>query len=273
MLNGRSSQIAVGRLLLAIGLVGLVLAGARAVILIAYRHVIVETSNAGSTLQVSVNCSQAVVVAPGEEGETTDLGLISPDDLVFFSATSHDRNPSWGFRATSNGHAFFDATHGHVRVPGPLAPANAVVMAKAFTAGGHHVASIGCQPAEISAVPDYVQSPDDAKVPAAAGGSPYQAPHPLYDQVDALGRWSLTVLAVLGFAATLGSRSIRELAWSQRARGGGVASILGILLTVLTSIALGVLLTALTVAGVVLLFGVSHLLRTGLEGPAGTGGT
>lgn len=277
MLNGRRSQIAIGLSLLLIGLAGLGLAGARALILIGHRHVVVSAFNVDGTEQVSVNCSQAFAATSGDGGGPRDLGWLPSDAVIFLSATSHDQSPAWGFRVTSNGRTVFDETRGHPKVLGFAAEANAVVFAKALTAGGHGIGQVGCQPPGVVAIANYTQSSDDDKVKAATSDeSPYRPPHLFYNQIDAWGRWALVGLAALGFIAVLGLRPIRDLAWSSRSGVGGATGalgIVGVLLTIVTTIALGVLLDAFMVAGIVLLFAVSGLLLSGrLESAAGAGG-
>ncbi len=279
MLSGRGSQIAVGFLLLAIGVAGVALAVRRESDRQAQPDVVVKISDVDGTVQVSVGCEQAAVVTSGEAREL-DLGRMPPDEMIFVSVTSHDHSPSWDVEAFSNGEAVFEGTQGHAEVLGFETEANAIVSAEAFTAGGRqHLDQIGCQAPGLvdeTQVPEYLQSPDESEVPAAkAEESPYRPRHFPYDQIDAAGRWSLPALALLGVIMAFGSAPIRRLAWSYRSHLGGTAgvlSVLGILLTVATTIALGVLLAALTFAGVALLFAVSLILLFGLEGPAGAGG-
>ncbi len=278
MLNGRGSQIAIGFLLLAIGMVGVALAVGREFDLRNQPHVVVKISNVDGTVQVFVGCEQAAVVTTGEAREL-DLGRIPSDEGIFVSLISHDHSPSWDVEAFRNGNAVLEDSRGYAEALSFETEANAVVAAKAFTAGGNPLGSTGCQAPDLvdkTEVPEYLESPDESKVPAAkADESPYGPRHFPYDQIDAAGRWSLAALALLGVTVALGSTPIRRLAKSYRSRIGGTAevlSVVGILLTVVTTIALGVLLAALTVAGVALLFAVSLILLFGLEGPAGAGG-
>jgi hypothetical protein len=278
MLNGRGSQIAIGFLLLAIGMVGAGVAVGREFDLHTRPHVVVKIFNVDGTVQVFVGCEQAAVVTTGEAREL-DLGRMPPDEGIFVSVISHDHNPSWDVEAFSNGDAVFEDSRGYAKVLGFEAEANAVVAAEAFTAGGHPLGSTGCQAPGLvdeTEVPEYLKSPDESEAPAAkADESPYGPQHFPYDQIDAVGRWSLPALALLGVIVAFGSTPIRRLARSYRSHIGGTAgvlSVVGIFLTVVTTIALGVLLAALTVAGIALLFAVSLILLFGLEGPTGAGG-
>ncbi len=279
MLNGRGSQIAIGLLLLAIGMAGVALAVGREFDLHTQPHVVAKIFNVDGTVQVFVGCEQAAVVATGEAREL-DLGRIPSDEGIFVSVISRDHNPSWDVETFSNGNAVLEDSKGYAEVPGFEAEANAVVFAEAFTAGGEELGSTGCQAPDLvdkAEIPEYLKSPDESEAPAAkADESPYGPRHFPYDQIDAVGRWSLPALALLGVIVAFGSTPIRRLARSYRSHIGGTAgvlSVVGILLTVVTTIAFGVLLAALTVAGVALLFAVSLILLFGLEGPAGAGGS
>jgi len=262
MLNRRRSQIAVGLALLAITGVGAVLAGSREVIRANQRHVVTEISNVDGIVQISVNCKQAAVVTTGESREL-DLGFMPVDDLIFISTISDDLHPAWGFRIRGNGRVFFSEKQGHVRTPlGPTAEEDAVVFARAFTAGGHELGSIGCQkPGLISKsdVPEYLQAPDDENAPEVyAEESPFQPRHFPYDQIDALGRWSLPLLAVLGAIAAIATPPIRRLAWSHKsALATGALAILSV------GFVISSLPTILTLAGTALLFAVASLLVLG----------
>lgn len=276
MLNGRGSQIAIGFLLLAIGMVGVALAVGREFDLRNQPHVVVKVFNVDGTVQVFVGCEQAAVVTTGEAREL-DLGRMPSDELIFVSVISHDHNPSWSVEAFSNGNAVPpEDSRGYAKALGFETEANAVVTAEAFTAGGHSLGSTGCQAPDLvdrTVVPEYLKSPDESEAPAAkADESPYPPRHFPYDQIDAVGRWSLPVLALLGVIVAFGSTPLRRLARSYGSRIGGTAGFLSIFLTVVTTIAFGVLLSALAVAGVALLFGASLALLFGLEGPAGAGG-
>lgn len=263
MLNGRRSQIAIGLLLLAIGLLGLALFGSREIVLRTQPHVEVDISNVDGTVQVSVNCSQAVAVTTGE-ALGLDLGFVPSDDRIFISTISHDHHPSWGFQISSNGSVFFAEKQGHAKTPlAPSTDANAVVFAEAFTAAGEELGSIGCQePAIVSKsdVPGYVQSPDDSKVAMVnAEESPFQPRHFPYGQIDVLGRRSLPVLAVLGAIVAIGTPSIRRLAWSHK--GGLVTGALAVLGAGLLRVT--ALPAILILAGALLLFAVAGLLVLG----------
>jgi hypothetical protein len=279
MLSGRGSQVAVGFLLLTIGVAGVALAVRRGPDRQAQPDVGVKISGLDGTVQVFVGCEQAAVVTSGEAREL-DLGRMPSDEVIFVSVTSHDHNPSWDVEAFSNGEAIFEDRREPAEVLGFETEANAIVSAEAFTAGGHEqLGSIGCQAPGLvdrAEVPEYLQSPDESEVPAAkAEESPYRPRHFPYDQIDAVGRWSLPALALLGVIMAFGSTPIRRLARSYGSHIGGTAGVLGvlgILLTLVTTIALGVLLAALTFAGVALLFAVSLILLFGLEGPAGASG-
>lgn len=268
MLNERRSGIAVGLLLLTIGLLGLAIAGSREVVLGTQPHVVVDIYNVDGTVQVSVNCSQAVVVTTGEASEL-DLGFMPSDDRIFISTISRDRHPAWGFRISSNGNVFEEEKRGHAKTPlAPSTEADAVVFAKAFTAAGEYLAPIGCQESGVvskSDVPGYVQSPDDAKVAMAnAEESPFQPRHFPYGQIDTLGRWSLPAIAVLGAIAALATPSIRRLAWSHK--GGlatGALAILGAGLFRVTALP-----TILMLTGTLVLFVVAGLLILGERGRA-----
>lgn len=263
MLNVRRSQIAAGFLLFAIGLLGIAPAGAREVVRHTMRHVRVGISNVDGIVQVAVNCEQAIVVTTGEAREL-DLGFLSPEDEIFISATSQNHHPAWGVQITSNGRVFFEEKRGQAKTPlGPSTEANAVVFAKAFTAAGQELGSIGCQKPGVvskSDVPGYVQSPDDDKVPAvSAEESSFRPRHFPYEAIDQLGRWSLPALAVLGTVAAIGTRSIRRFAWSHRKRlAAGTLAVLSVGVLQIVSLP-----TILVLAGTALLFAVAGLLVLG----------
>ena len=279
MLSRPQSLIAVGIVLSAIAVLGLAFTAGRALIRQTHRHVEVEVFNVNSIVQIFVNCHQAGAVGRGEPGATFDLGWPQSDDRIFLSASSRDGNPSWGFRARSNGTVFFKGMRGHAEVLGFPAEPNAVVFAKAFSAKGDYLGKIGCQPSGVAAVPGYAQSPDDAEVAAVEGVEPpYRPPRGPYDQIDAIGQWSLTALAVLGVAAAIGIGPVRRLAWSHRKLAGTalglLAAVAGLFFGVLGVTAL---LTTFTLGGTALLCAVATLLvlpagRRYLEGAAGAGG-
>jgi hypothetical protein len=272
MLSGRWSPTTVGASLLTIFLVGIALVGARAIVLLALRHVEVGLSNVDGTEQAFVECVQAVSATSGDT-EKKDLGWMPADTLVFLSATSRDYRPAWGFEVSSNGRTFFEKTRGHAGVLGFPAEKDAVVAAKAVTAGGDpNVGPIGCQEPGLvdrAVIPEYVKSPAEGTVAAATGDeSPYRPRHFPYDQIDALGRWALPLLAGLGAIAAVGTPSIRRTAWSH---GWGLAT--GSL-AVLGAGVFGVdaLPTIVVLGGALLLLVVSLLLLFASEGAAGAGG-
>lgn len=257
MLSGPKRRIAIGLVLLAVGSIGLALAAGRALLLQTHRHVIVEISNVDGIEQVFIDCHLAVRVESGESGGTFDLGWLQPDDRIFLSTTSIDRNPAWSFRGSSNGTALFEESRGNAELPRFAAPAHAVVFAEAFLAGGPELGEIGCQPPEIVAVEGYARSPDDEKVAEVTEAkSSYRRPNELFDWIDAIGHRSLVALAVLGAFAAIGTPSIRRSAWSHKGRlAGGALAILGAGL-----FGIAALPTVLTLGGILLLFAVSIVL-------------
>jgi hypothetical protein len=278
MLSNRGSRIATGIVLSAILALGSASAAGRALIRQTHRHVEIEVFNNDSIVQIFVNCHQVAVVGRGEVVATRDLGWVQSDDRIFLSASSRDGNPSWGFRATSNGTVFFEERRGQAEVLGFPAEPDAVVFAKAFSAKGDYLGQIGCQPPGVVSVPNYVQSPDDAEVAAAEGAEPPYGPSRApYDQIDAIGRWSWTALAVLGAAAALGIGPIRRLAWSHRKLAGSAVALLATVASLFGVLGVAAVLTSVTIAGVLLLLAVATLLtlpagRRYLERAAGTGG-
>ncbi|HSS04472.1 MAG TPA: hypothetical protein VLK89_04705 [Solirubrobacterales bacterium] len=272
MLNERRSQTAIGLVLLTIGVAGVVLAGAREIVLRTQPHVGVNISNVDGTVQVFVECEQVEEINTGE-AVALDLGRMPPDTQIYVSVSSFDRHPAWGLEISSNGRVFFEEERGYAKTPlAPTSDANAIVFARAFTAGGDRLDSTGCQePAVVSKsdVPGYVKSHDDDEVPVAkAEESPYQPRHFPYDQIDAAGRWSLPTLAVLGAIAAIGIPPIRRRVWSHK--GGLATGTLAVLGAGLFQLA--ALPTILILAGVLLLLTVSVLLLVGLEGTTGAGG-
>jgi hypothetical protein len=262
MLSSRRRRIGIAAVLATIGIVGVAFAAGRAAILLTHRHVVIEAFNVDSVEQVSVNCEQAMRVGKQQSRAAVDLGWLTPDERVFLSATSRDRNPAWGFHGSSNGTTFFKGKRGDAEVPGYTTEEDAVVFARAYSAGGHYLGHIGCQPPVLVAVQGYVRSNDDADVPRANGpGPPYQPQHADYDRIDAIGSWSLIPLAAIGIAAALGIGPIRRLGWAHRK---AAVSALG-LLAALTGLFFGVLhltalLTIFTIGGTALLFLVAVLL-------------
>lgn len=262
MLKRRRSEIAVGLLLLLTGLLGLRLLEDRETVLSTQPHVVVDISNVEGTVQVSVDCEQALSVDTGE-ARKLDLGRMPPGRQIFISTISRDRHPAWDIRIHSNGSIVFEDERGHPKAPlAPRTQADAVVFAEAFTAGGDRLGHIGCQePGVVSKgdVPGYTQSPDDGKVPEAeVEESSFQPRHFPYDQIDALGRRSLPALAVLGAVAAIGTPAIRRLAWAHKGvLVTGALAVLGAGLQV-TDIP-----TILTFAGTALLFAVASFLVVG----------
>ena len=262
MLKRRRSEIAVGFMLLLIGILGLWLLQNRETVLSTQPHVVVDISNVEGTVQVSVDCEQAVSVNTGE-ARTLDLGRMPPGRQVFISTISRDRHPAWDVRIRSNGSIVFENERGHAKAPlVPRTQADAVVFAEAFTAGGERLGHIGCQEPGVvskSDVPGYTQSPDDGEVPEAeVEESSFQPRHFPYDQIDALGRWSLQALAVLGAIAAIGTPAIRRLAWSHK----GVL-VTGALAVLGAGLQVADIPTILTFAGTVLLFAVASFLVMG----------
>lgn len=220
MLKERRSQVAIGLVLLTIGFLSVISYGSREFVQHTRPHVEVDVSNVDGTVQIAVDCSQAAVVTTGEALEL-DLGFVPADDWIYVSAISNDRNPAWAYRLNSNEDIVFEETRGYAKTPSPPSTAaDAVVLAKAFTAAGEYRGRVGCQkPAVVSNddVPGYVQSPDDRKVAMAdAEESPFRPRRFPFDGIDAFGRWSLPLLAVLGAFAALATPPIRHLAWSHK---------------------------------------------------------
>lgn len=262
-LKERRSQIAIGLLLLAIGVIGVVFAGGREAVLLTQPRVGVKISNVDGTVQVFVECEQVGVVNTGE-AVTMDLGRMPADTQIYISVASFNHHPAWDLKVSSNGSVFYAKRRGYAKTPlTPPAEANAIVFAKALTAGGERRDSAGCQePAVVSKrdVPDYVPSHDDDEAPeVGAEESPYQPQHFPYDQIDALGGWSLPALALLGAIAALGAPSIRRRIWSHKgALATGALAILGAGL-----FRVAALPTILTLTGTALLFAVASLLVLG----------
>ena len=262
MLSRSRARIAIGSVLLAIILLGAALSAGRTVIRQTHRHVVVEVFNLNSVVQVFVNCRQAGVLGREQAGGTFDLGWLEPDDRVFLSATSRDDSPSYGFTVFSNGAKVFQKSRGDAEVLGFPAEANAVVFAEALSAGGAALGQIGCQPAAVVAIPNYVRSGDDQEVPRIKGAEPaYEPPRSTFDRIDAAGRWSLIPLAILGLALAAGIAPIRKLIVSHWKLAGSalasLATIAGLFLGVLGAPAL---VTTLTLGGTLLLFAVALLL-------------
>lgn len=285
-------RIALGALLLTIALVGLAFAAGRWRLLETQRHVVVHISNVDGIEQVFINCHLAARVESGEPSESVDLGWLKSDDRIFLSTTSTDRSPAWGFSGTSNGEPLFKESYGSTELPQFVTVADAVVFAKAILASGVELGTIGCQSPGNAVVErrsrahrnwvgyGYALSPDDKKVPVVTDSeSSYRRSNELYDWVDAIGRWSLVVLAALGIAAAASIGPIRRLAWSHRKLAGGALGFLAAIASLFLGV-LGVaaLITTLTLGGTLVLIGVAALLAVPawwrrLEGAAGAGGT
>lgn len=263
MLNGRRSQMAIGLLLLAIALLGASLAVSREIVQTARPHVGADISNVDGTVQVSVECEQAAEIKTGEALEL-DLGRMPADTRIFVSVLSSNLHPAWDIEMRSNGATFFEQRRGHAKTPfAPPTKANAIVFARAFTAGGDALGSVGCQVADVVSkhdVPRYVPSPDEKETSLPRGEESPFRPHRFpYDQIDALGRWSLPVLAVLGIVAALATPTIRRLAWSHKGTlAGGALAILGAGIFQIAALP-----SILTFAGTALLIAVAGLLVIG----------
>jgi len=212
-------RIAIGWTLLAIGLLGAGIAGARAVVRIALRHVVVDTFDVGSAEQVFVDCEQAASFSPQEQHGRSDLGWIPSEERIYVSAMSLDQHPTWGFVVTQNESIALDRGRTPAEALESSTEKDALVFARAVTAGGdERLGQQGCQKPGVVAdeLRDYVQAPEDNLVRRAPdSGSPYRGRHAPYDQIDVLGRWSLTVLAAIGVLATLGIGPVRKLIRSE----------------------------------------------------------
>jgi hypothetical protein len=257
-LKERRSQIAIGLLLLVIGVIGVVFVGGKEAVLLTRPQVGVKISNVDGTVQVFVECEQAGVVNTGE-AVTLDLGRMPADTQIFISVASFNRHPAWNLEVSSNGSVFYAKRRGYAKTPlAPPTEANAVVFAKALTAGGDLHDSAGCQePAVVSKrdVPDYAPSHDDDEAPmVGADESPYRPQHFPYDQIDTLGSWSLPVLALLGAVTAIATPLIWRPAWALAA---AVLAILG------AGVLQVPLLTILTFGGTLLLFAAASILILG----------
>jgi len=282
MLSKHRSRVAIGCLFLVVGLLCVALTAGREAVQRLQPRVEVDVSNVDGTVQVAIECEQAAEVVTGE-ARVLDLGRMSPDTRIFASVLSSNQHPAWEIGVRSNGSSFFEDRRGHAKTPlAPLAEADAIVLAKAFTAGGDDLGSIGCQDVAViskSDVPRYVQSPDE-KGTAVVGEekSPFQPRHFPYDEIDTVGRWSLVPLAVLGVLLTIAIGPTRRLLRSHWQLASGalafLATIAGLFVGVLGTNAL---IMTLTVSGTLLLFAVALLLVRPrlwerLEGAAGAGG-
>lgn len=282
MLSGRRSRKAIGYLLLATGLLGVALFGGREIVLFVWPSASVDVSNLDGTVQVFVECEQAGELNTGEAG-VVDLGRLPADTPIYVSVTSFDRHPAWDIEVSSNGSEFFTSRRGYAKTPlTPPVDANAVVFAQQLTAGGNKFGATGCQRADVVSqreIPGYRLSSDDKKVPTAeAEESPYRARHFPYDQIDALGRWSLAVLAVLGAAAAVATRSTRQVVWSHGKLAGGIGGALGLLAAIVSFFGAETLRAVLAVYGILLLFATAIVLIRSAdagnsEGAAGGGGS
>lgn len=277
MLSSARARIATGLVLVALALTGLGLALGAELIKQTRHHVEVDVFNVGGDVQVFVNCRQAAFVARGSPPERVDLGHLRPDDRVFISTTSANTHPSYGFVAYGDGEEFFREERGDVETLGFPAEANAVVFAKAFSAGGTFLGLIGCQPSAVAAVPGYVQSPDDDEVRRAPGEESLYKPPRTPSEIAVLGRWAPLVLAVLGIATAIRLGPIRRLAWSRRKPIGSAIALLATLAALFFGVlGVGALVDLLTVAGIAALLTIAILLlvpSTGrkLERAAGAG--
>lgn len=268
MLSKRRSRVAIGRLLLAVCVLGVALAAAGEIVQHLQPHVEADISNVDGTVQVAVECEQAAEIVTGE-AQVLDLGRMPPDTRVFVSVLSSNHHPAWAIEMRSNGAGFFENRQGHAKTPlAPRTEADAIVFAQAFTAGGDHLGSIGCQNIEVvseSDVPRYAPSPDEKETAVVSEEeSPFRPRHFPYDQIDTLGRWSLIPLAVLGAMLTIAIGPARRLIqrhwqWTIGALAS-LATIAGLFFGVLGPAAL---VTTLTVSGTLLLFAVASLLALG----------
>lgn len=261
MLSKRRSRF--GRLLLAVGLLGVALAAGREMVQRLQPHVEVEVSNVDGTVQVSVECEQAAEIVTGE-AQVLDLGWMPPDTRVFVSVLSSNHHPAWSIEVRSNGAGFFDDSRGHAKTPlAPRTEADQIVFAQAFTAEGDELGAIGCQDVGVvseSDVPRYVPSPDEKKTEVASEEeSPFQPRDFPYDGIEAVGRWSLPMLAVLGVIAAIATPPIRRLAWSHK--GALATGALAIVSAGFFQVA--ALPTILMFAGTALLFAAASLLVLG----------
>ncbi len=262
MLSSPGRRIAIGSLLIAIILAGLALTVGRAHLRQTHRHVVVEVSNVDGIAQVFIDCNLALRVQTGESW-SFDLGWLEPDDDIYLSTTSLDGTPAWGFHGTSNGEPLFNKRGGDAELARYAAEAHGVVFARAFSASGEDLGTIGCQPPGIVTIEGYALSPDDEEVARVdAADSSYRQENRLYDWIDVLGKWSLAVLALAGVAAAAATPLIRRIAWAHKGRvaGGGLALIGA------GAFALDSLPTIITAAGLLLLLAVAALLL--LEGAA-----
>jgi hypothetical protein len=247
--------------LLGVALLGSAVAGGRWLLLETRRDVVVKIFNVDGIENVFVDCHLAIHVETGEPSRTVDLGWLKPDDRIFLSTTSIDSSPAWGFFGTANGSPLFDETRGGTELPQYDATANAVVFARAFSAGGAELGAIGCQPPKLVAsdgfeAEGYASSPDDEKVAeVTAARSSYRRSNGFYDTVDAIGGWSLVALAALGALTAFLTPSIRHFVWAHKAGlAAGTVSLLGL------GVVESILPTILTVGGILLLLLVALLL-------------
>lgn len=249
--------------MLAIGLLGVGIAGARAVVRLSLRHVVVDTFDVGSAEQVFIDCEQAAAFSPQEQHGSSDLGWMSPEERIYVSAMSLDQHPTWGFELTANESTSLIAGRAPAEALESSTEEDALVFARALTAGGDRLGRLGCQKPGVVAdeFRGYVQAPEDDGVQRAKESeSPYRGRHAPYDQIDSFGRWSLTMLAVIGFLATVGTGPVRRFLWSEM---GAIITGLAVLATFISFFA-GVvewstLVTALTFLGTGALFGAALL--------------
>lgn len=261
MLSNPPLRIAFGGLLLALTLLGAAFAIGRPVVRHNRRHVTIEVFNNSSVVQIFVNCHEAAVVRRGQVTAIIDLGWLKPSDRVFISATSRDARPSFGFLGRSNGRRFIEVERGSVEVLGFPAEPNAVVFAKGFLGSGEPLGNTGCQPPGVVAVPDYLQSPTDARVPAVKGDKPsYRPQRAPYDQIDAIGGWVLIPLGVLGLVTALAIEPSRRLILRHRKIAGAVGVAATIAALFFGSLGAAALVTSLKVGGGALLFAMAVAL-------------
>jgi len=256
-------RLAIGWTLLAIGVVGVGLAGAREAVRLSLRHVVVDTFDVGSAEQVFVDCEQAASFSPEEQHGPSDLGWMSPEERIYVSAMSLEQHPTWGFEVTQNESTALLAGRTPAEALESSTEKDALVFARAVTAGGDRLGRLGCQKPGVVAdeLHGYVQAPEDSGVRRALESeSPYRGRHAPYDQIDALGRWSLSVLAAIGFLAAIGIGPVRKLLWSEI---GAIVTGLTILATFVSlfvgAIEWSTLVAALTFLGTGALFAAALL--------------
>lgn len=254
-----------GRLLLAIGLLGVALAVGRELVLHFQPQVEVDVTHVDGTVQVSVECEQAAEIVTGE-ARVLDLGRMPPDTRVFVSVLSSNHHPAWSIEMRSNGGGFYESRRGHAKTPlAPRTEADQIVFVRAFTAEGDELGSIGCQDVEVvseSDVPRYIPSPDEKKTEEVGEEeSPFQPRDPPYGWIATVGRWSLIPLAVLGALLTIAIGPTRRLIQKHwRWASGALAFLASIATAFFGVLGPAALVTTLTVSGTLLLFAMALLL-------------